>query len=324
MKEQEIIEKAKAEEEKKKTKYKVRNWSEYNEALKKRGRITLWVEEEVLKRWKEDRQEGKRGRPRKYSDELIECMGIVRQVYKLAYRQTEGFMRSVVKLMGLEIEIPSYSQLCRRMRKLEVKLNRIPKEGKVHVVVDSTGLKVYGEGEWKVKKHQASKRRKWSKVHLAIDEATSEILGWEVTGGHQGDPEQLEKLLEQIEEEIEQVSGDKGYDAEKCHKAIKKRKAKAVIPPKEGAIEKPKNEYLVDRNEAVRRKAEVGEKAWKVESGYHRRSLAETAMFRLKQIFGNRVGSVLEEAQKVEVGLRCITLNRMTKLGMPNSYPVIS
>lgn len=321
---EEIIKEAKEEEKKKKTQYKVKNWSEYNKALKKRGSITIWIDEEELKKWKESQKTGKKGRPPKYSDELIQCAGIVRQVYQLAYRQTEGFMESIVKLMGLEIEIPSYSQINRRLRKLDVKLGRIPKGKKIHVVIDSTGLKVYGEGEWKVKKHKASKRRKWCKVHLAIDEATNEIVAWEVTGGHEGDPEQLENLLDQIEEEIEQVSADKGYDAGKCHKAIKKRKAKAVIPPKEGAVENPKKEHLVDRDEAVRRKAEVGEKAWKIESGYHRRSLSETAMFRLKQIFGNRVGSASEEAQKVEVGLRCITLNRMTKLGMPDSYPVIS
>jgi len=324
MKEQEIIEKAKAEDKKKKTQYKVKNWSEYNEGLKKRGSITIWIEEEELKKWNESQKTGKKGRPPIYSDALIQCAGIVRQVYKLAYRQTEGFMGSIVELMGLEIEIPSYSQINRRLRKLDVSLGRIPTGKRIHVVIDSTGLKVYGEGEWKVKKHKASKRRKWCKVHLAIDEATNEILAWEVTGGHEGDPEQLENLLEQIEEEIEQVSADKGYDTGDCYKAIKKRNATAVIPPKKNAVENPKKEHLADRDEAIRRIREVGDQEWKKESNYHRRSLSETAMFRLKQIFGNRVGSVLEEAQKVEVGLKCITLNRMTKLGMPDSYPVIS
>ena len=324
MTKEEEIAKVKEEEKKKKTQYKLKNWSEYNKALKKRGSVTLWVEEEELNKWKESQKTGKKGRPPVYSDELIKCMGIVRQVYKLAYRQTEGFMESIVELMGLEIAIPSYSQLCRRLRKLDVSLGRIAKEGKVHVVIDSTGLKVYGEGEWKVRKHKASKRRKWCKVHLAIDEETNEVLGWEVTGGHEGDAGQLENLLAQVEEEIEQVSADKGYDTGDCHRAIKQRNAKAVIPPKKNAVENPKKEHLVDRNEAVKRIREVGEEEWKIESNYHRRSLSETAMFRLKQIFGNRVGSVLEEAQKAEVGLRCLILNRMSKLGMPDSYPVIS
>ena len=324
MKEEEIIKQAKEEEKKKKTKYKVKNWSEYNKALKKRGKITMWIEEEVLKNWQEKEKTGKKGRPQVYRDELIECMGIVRQIYKLGYRQTEGFMEGVVELLGLEIKLPSYTQLCRRLRKLKVKLTDIPRTGRVHVVIDSTGLKVYGEGEWKVKKHQASKRRKWCKVHLALDEASGMVLGWETTDGHAGDAPQLEPLLDQVTAEIEQVSADTAYDTEQCYQAIKKRGARAVIPPKKKAIVHPKNDNLADRNHAVSRQAEIGEKAWKKESNYHRRSLAETAMFRLKQIFGNRLGSSLEQAQKVELGLRCLALNKITTCGMPDSYPVIS
>jgi len=322
------IDKGKNKGKKKKKQYKVRNWKEYNEALVNRGRAMFWITEEAMKNWGEKEKSKKRGKPRLYSDIAIETALILQQVFHLPLRQTEGFLSDILKKLGLEITSPDYSTLSIRSEGLPVNLKVRQARENIHIVVDSTGAKVRGEGEWKVRQHGWSKRRTWRKLHIGVDESTGEILLSEVTGNDKADCEMLEPLLEQLPANISvsQISGDGGYDKRTCYEAIKRRNiGKVAIPPRHDArISRHgnfKGEPLI-RDENLRRIRSVGRKKWKEESNYHRRSLVETTMFRLKTIFTDKVRSVKQANQRVQLLLRCKALNLMTTLGMPDSYVV--
>jgi hypothetical protein len=215
--------------------------------------------------------------------------------------------------------------LSRRWATLEVALPRSPSSQPLHLVVDSTGVKVFGEGEWKVRQHGYTKRRTWRELHLGADETTGEIVAAMVTTNNVADSQVLEEMLEQVAGDIDQVSGDGSYDKRNCYAAIGKRKARAAIPPRRNAKiwqhGNTKQERLM-RDENLRRIRQVGRKQWKQEVDYHRRSLAETQMFRVKTIFGDRVSARQFAGQATQMLVRCAALNRMTHLGMPDSYAV--
>ena len=220
-------------------------------------------------------------------------MGTIQSVFHLSGRQVEGFLESLFTVMGIELEVPEHSTLSRRYRKLSVALPVVPKEQAVHVVVDSTGVKVYGEGEWKVRTHGVG-RRTWRKLHLGVDQASGEILAAVVSTNDLSDGDLLPDILDGIDGEIEQVSGDGAYEQRKCYDVIRRRQAKATIPPRKGAkIWRHGNSKALrhNRDENLRRIRKVGRKTWKHESSYHRRSLAETTMFRFKTIFGGKLRS---------------------------------
>ncbi|BBD63882.1 transposase [Nostoc commune NIES-4072] len=308
-----------------KASYKVRNWHSYDAALKQRGSLTFWVNEEVIEQWRNEKKTGRKGASNYYSDVAIATMGTVQSVFHLAGRQTEGFLESLFILMGVELKVPDHSTPCRRLSKLSVELPVIPKDEAIHLVVDSTGIKVYGEGEWKVRTHGVGKRRTWRKLHLGVDQGSGEILAAVVTTNDIADCEVLPDLLEQIDSNIEQVSGDGGYDTFNCYNTITQRQAKAVIPPRSNAqIQQPNNSELPphQRDENLRRIHQIGRQQWKQESRYHRRSLSETAMFRLKIIFGGKLKRRFFDNQAVELFLQCAALNRMIQLGKPDSYKV--
>ena len=314
---------------KKKTKatYRLRNWSQYNAALVQRGSLTVWVSEEILQAWHQTERTGRRGAPRTYTDAIILCMASLQEIYHLPLRATEGLLASVVKLLGVKLRVPDYTTLARRRQVLEVSLPRRSKEQPLHLVVDSTGVKVYGEGEWKVRQHGYSKRRTWRKLHLGADEASGEIVAAVVATNNYTDGQILPDLLAQVEEEIQQVSGDGGYDKRNCYDAIRERGARAVIPPQKNAkIWQHGNsrEERLARDENLRACRQQGRAAWKRESGYHRRSLAETQMFRLKTIFGRGVSARSFAGQATQLLVRCAVLNQMTHLGMPDSYKVVA
>ncbi|MCF2147136.1 IS5 family transposase [Desmonostoc muscorum LEGE 12446] len=308
-----------------KTQYKVKNWNAYDAALKQRGSITFWVNEEIIEQWRNQQKTGKKGASNYYSDVAIATMGTIQSVFHLPGRQAEGFLESLFTLMGIELAVPDHSTLSRRLSKLSVELPVIPKNKAVHVVVDSTGVKVYGEGEWKVRTHGVGKRRTWRKLHLGVDEGSGEILAAVVTTNDLADCEVLPDLLEQIDYPIEQLSGDGGYDTFDCYDATQERGATATIPPRSNAkIQQHPQEIAQPhpRDENLRRVNQVGRKQWKLESGYHRRSLSETAIFRLKTIFGGKLRRRFFDNQAVELFLQCAALNRMIQLGKPDSYKV--
>ena len=311
----------------KKTKrtYRLRNWSQYNKALVGRGSLSVWVSQDVLSQWHNPVRTGKRGKPLIYTDTAILCMATLEEVYGLPLRATEGLTRSVFHLLGMELEVPCYTTLCRRRRSLEVEMPRLKKHEPLHLVVDSTGIKVYGEGEWKVRQHGYTKRRMWRKLHLGVDEATLEFVSVVVSTNDFKDSQLLPDLLAQVSDELSQVSADGAYDSRNCYEAIREREARAAIPPQKRARiwqhgNTKAERHIRDENlRAIRKK---GRREWKRESGYHRRSLAETQVFRVKTIFGERVSARSFEGQAAQMLVRCAALNRMTHLGMPDSFKV--
>jgi hypothetical protein len=306
-----------------KSAYRIRNWKQYNDALVRRGSLTLWVDQDTLRAW---RYQGpaRRGAQFEYSDLAIECLLTLRSVYHLALRATEGFARSLFELMEVDLPVPDYTTLCRRAATVPIAL---PKKatGPLHLVLDSTGLKVYGEGEWKVRQHGYSKRRTWLKLHLAVDPRTHEIQAAMVTDPGVTDAETVPALLEQVENPVESAAGDGAYDRQEVYDALDRRSARALVPPRRDAkIKRHGNTSgpRLARDENLRRIRQVGRKAWKEESGYHERSLAETAMFRMKTIFGDGVASRSPARQATEAGVRCRALNIMTHQGMPKSQRI--
>jgi Transposase DDE domain len=306
-----------------KARYRLRNWREYNRALGQRGSLTLWFSAEVLTVWQNSERTGKRGHPRTYSDTAIGTMATLQEIYHLGVRQTEGLVESLGELLHLEVAIPHSSTLSRRRATLEIELPRTRGTEALHVVVDSPGVKVFGEGEWKVRQHGYPCRRTWRKVHLGIDEASGEIVAAVVTTNNYSDSQLLPDLWAQVEEESAQVSGDGGYDRRTCYEAIRARHARATIPPQHNAKiwqhGNTKAERLA-RDQNLRRIRQVGRAAWKRESGDQRRSLAETAMFRLKTIFSERVTARGFAGQAAQMLVRCAALNRMIQVGRPDSY----
>jgi hypothetical protein len=306
-----------------KARYRLRNWGEYNRALVQRGSLTLWFSTEVLTVWQNSERTGQRGHPRTYSDTAIGTMATLQESYPLGVRQPEGVVESLGDLLHLEVAIPSYATLSRRRAAVAITLPHTRRKEALPVVVDSTGVKVCGEGEGKVRQPGYPDRRTWRKVHLGVDEASGEMVAAVVSTNNYSDSQLLPDLLEQVEEEIKQVAGAGGSARRSCYDAIGARQARATMPPQHNAKiwqqGNTKAERLA-RDQHLRRIRQVGRAAWKRESGYHRRSLAETARFRLKTIFSERVTARGFAGQAAQLLVRCAALNRMTQLGRPDSY----
>ena len=301
--------------------YRVTNWCDYNRALMSRGEVTLWLDEAVLDGWRAVGGKGMR-----YSDAAILCALSLRAVYKLPLRQTQGFLHSLKAMLGLTIPVPHYSTLARRAADLAVpQLERGPQKGPLHLAIDSTGIKLFGEGEWKMRQHGKAKRRVWRKLHLAVDTDTGHILAHTLTGSDHHDGPELPGLLAKVKEPVAVVSADKGYDSFACHRAILAIGAHPVIPPRTGAAITPppgEKDAPATRGDAVRRIHEIGAKAWKVETGYHRRSLAETAMARYKAILGPNLKSRNRDTQITEAAIAVRCINTFTAIGMPNAVKI--
>ena len=310
---------------KKKSTFRIRNWSEYNASLKQRGSLTIWVNSDATANWTTDELSGEPGASPTYTDLAIETMATVQAIFSLPGRQTQGFLQSLFELMKVNLPVPDHSTLSRRRRDLEITLPVKNLSESVHLVIDSTGVKVYGEGEWKVRQHGIGKRRTWRKLHFCSDEATLEIVSAVASTNDVSDAEALPDLLQDVPVEIEQVSADGAYDQRKCYDTLNKHGAKAVIPPRKGAKIWQHANSKADRHsrdENLRRIRKVGRKEWKRESNYHRRSLAETQVFRFKTIFGDRLQTRQIDNQFNELILKSAILNRMTHLGMPDSVKV--
>ena len=306
--------------------YKIRNWKEYNQALKQRGSLEIWIEEDIESNWYY-RGEAQRGAQFEYSDACIEMSAMLREIYHLPYRQLEGFIKSLVVHAAWEVKVPEYTVIYKRIKKLRISVpdNVKHSKGKKYIVMDSTGLKVYGEGEWKVRQHGWSKHRTWMKLHVAVDETTAMIESCSLTPNNIDDAAMVEPLLREVQGKVNKMAGDGAYDKNKVYEVLKKRKIKAIIPPRKGArIKKHGNRRGVPlvRDKIIRDIRKLGRKRWKEKTNYHRRSLVETAMFRFKIIFGGKLRSRVIEMQKTEVKIKCKVLNKMTQLGMPESYAV--
>jgi Transposase DDE domain len=298
-----------------KYRYQVKNWAEYDRALVNRGNLTIWFDEaSIAASWTPLRPVG-RGRPGSYSDVAIQTCLTLKTLFRLPYRATEGLLKSLMRLCALDLPVPDHTHMSRRAATLEVKIPRRPRVGATHVVVDSTGLKIFGEGEWKVRQHGVGKRRTWRKIHLAVDETAKDIIGIEVTTAAWHDSEVFPDLLAQVDGDVDQVSADGAYDTEGTHAAIRQREAEATIPPRHDAVlwgnDHPRDAILAE----IETKGRAG---WKEASGYHRRSIAENMMYRLKQL-GDRLFSRAFERQVTETHVRAAIINQFTYLGMPNA-----
>lgn len=303
-----------------KSSYKITNWRKYNESLVERGSITFWFSDDVIDQWEHANDTPKVGHPFVYSDTAIECLLTLRELFQLPYRQTEGYGRSLIGLLGIEIPIPDYTSLAKRAAKLEINLGVVKRRSSIDIVVDSTGLKVFGEGEWKARKHGVSKRRTWRKLHLAVNVETQEIEAEVLTDNSGHDADQVDGLLDQIESPVRSFGGDGAYDQWKVYETLESEEIEPIIPPRKNAKIKQHgnlDELPLERDEAIREIRRVGRKQWKENVGYHRRSLAETAMYRIKTSFGNHLKNRELENQQAEVRLRTKILNRFTHLGLP-------
>jgi len=250
-------------------------------------------------------------------------------VFRTALRALQGFLGSLIKILGLDLICPHYSVFSRRAKGLKIPLRRLLKPGeKLNVIFDSTGVKVFGEGEWKVRKHGYSKRRTWRKVHIGMCADSGQIIVSAMTSNNVGDDEAMLHMMEALEDvPLGDVLGDGAYDTVDCREAVHDRGGRQIIPPDKNA--KPQKRWLLpalkERDGAIRRIQELGEEGrplWKQEVGYHRRSLSETAMFRYKTVLGDRLTARREWTQATEVAIKLDALNRMTELGMPKSYKV--
>ena len=304
-----------------KGRYKTTNWAAYNAALKARGSLTIWLDKDL--QWYAPAS-GRRGRQRVFSDAAIQFCLSVKCLFGLALRQSLGLVESLLRLACLDWKVPDFSTVCRRQKTLRVQLPYQSSATALDLLVDSTGIKFLGEGEWKRKKHGAEYRRQWRKVHLGIDAQTLEIRAIEVTDNSVGDAPMLPELLGQIpaDEAVASVCGDGAYDTKACHAAIAQRGAQAVIPPRKNA--RPWRATLVgaaSRNAALNACHRLGRAIWKKWSGYHRRSLVETKMHCFKRL-GERVMARTFERQVVELHVRVAVLNRFTQLGRPTTVCV--
>jgi len=301
--------------------YRTSNWRSYNAALRQRGSLLVWFDPET--EWLAVPR-GRRGRPATFSDAAIQTCLTLKALFGLPLRQTEGLVASLLKLAGLAWPVPDFSTLCRRQKTLTVQIPYRPSTGALHLLIDSTGIKAAGEGEWSTRKHGASRPRSWRKVHLGIDAETLEVRAIEITGSRVGDGPMLPELLAQIppNQAIGQVTADGAYDTRPCHAAIAARQASAVIPTRRnGQPWKETTPGAQARNEILRATKHLGRSIWRSWSGYHRRSRVEAKMRCLK-LLGERLMARDFDRQTTELHVRAALLNRFTRLGTPETQRV--
>lgn len=314
----------------KKDKYRIHNWRQYNKSVKNRGSITFWFSPDIIKKWYSKKPSDGPGRPNFYSDDAILCALMIRAVFHCKLRQLQGFIESLIEMLGLDLECPHYSVFCRRAKKLSIPLSRPFKPGeKLNIIFDSTGLKVFGEGEWKTRKHGYSKRRTWRKLHVGMCADSGQVIVGALSSNSVTDDTAMVEMMDCLDEfSLGDVYGDGAYDSIDCRMAINDRGGRQIIPPPKNAKASKKDPpaCLVERNEAVekiRKGGEEGRKLWKEEAGYHKRSLVETLMFRYKANMGGDLRSKIWENQVTEAMVKLQVLNKMTGLGMPESYKLV-
>ena len=307
-----------------KTAYRVKNWREYEQSLRDRGNVTLWISQDAIDAWT-PAQTGKRGAQPVYSDFAIETALTLRLLFHLPLRQTEGFLGSVLQLMGLSLPSPDHTTLSRRNTTIVVRqqLDRAP-QGPISLIVDSTGLKVCCQGEWHAQKHGEKKRRRWKKLHIGVDDQ-GQIVASTVTESNEQDPSQVPELLDQIDEVIGRFIGDGIYDQEPVCAAVEAHSpgAQVIIPPRKNAALSPTSDTSpTQRDEHLAAIERDGVFAWKRTSGYYAQSHAENAFARFKRVFGGGLHAKRDASQERETAIACKLLNRMRTLGRPQSCPV--
>ncbi|MCL5260117.1 MAG: IS5 family transposase [Gammaproteobacteria bacterium] len=315
-----------------KKKYHLSNWKDYNTALEKRGSVEIWINPEILKHWyikPNKTAKPKAGRPTKYSNVAIKSALTLKFLYRLPFRQTQGFLADLLRILRLKIRVPDYSTLCKRQKNIEIELvKKYKKIRKIYMLFDSSGLKIFGEGEWKVRQHGYSKRRTWTKIHIGVGVTATRkrIDVAEITKRDECDCLVFPRLLSQAKGKIEKAIGDGAYDTRGCYEAAQAKKAKLITPPRKGSkiqcIKGLNSPPIAERNKNVSYAYHNGIDKWKEKTHYHVRSLVENMFFRLKTTFGDRLAAHKFENQKIEGLLKCEILNRIGEFGEAKSYAV--
>ncbi len=303
--------------------HRVTNWAEYEAALRQRGSLTVWFSEAAVAAWRAEPRTTRGGQPW-YSPLAILTALTLRAVFRLGLRQTEGLIGSILRLLGLELAVPDHTTLSRRAATLEVPRPR-PTGGPVHLLVDSTGLKLGGPGEWLVEKHGTRRRRAWRKLHLGVDAGTGRIEAVELTTSEVDDGSRVGPLLDQVEDPVASFTGDGAYDREDVYEAVAERhpEAAVVVPPRKDAVPSDAAETEPTRRDRhLRCIAERGRLGWRKASGYDRRALAEAAVSRYKRVIGDALRSRTDPCRATEVAIAARALNRMLELGRPESVRV--
>jgi hypothetical protein len=306
------------------TAYRVNNWAAYDKALRDRGDITLWISQDAIDAWTPP-QTGKRGAQPVYSNLAIETTLALRLIFDQPLRQTEGFLRSILKLMNLTLPCPDHTTLSRRHATVVVRrtIVRAP-QGPMDVIVDSTGLKVCGQGAWHRQQHGEKKVKRWKKLHVGVDDR-GHMVASTVTESHEQDPSHVPKLLDQIDRDIDRFIAGGIYDGEPVYAAVLDHSpgVRVIIPPRKGAVVSlTASTSPTQRDHHVVAIERTGRFAWKRTSGYDDQADAEHAFSRFKRVFGDRLRAKRDAAQEREASLACQVLNRMLELGRPLSSPV--
>ena len=303
-----------------KARYRVTNWSEYEASLRQRGSLTVWFTDEAIQAWRAKPRTTPGGQPH-YSSLAISTALAMRMVFGLALRQTEGLISSVIGLLRLNLAVPDHSTLSRRAKTLEVPRLRRAGTGPLHLLVDSTGLKLGGAGEWLIEKHGASRRRSWRKLHIGVDAASGEIVAVAVTRKDIDDAAMADALLDQIADPIASFTADGGYDQDRVSQAVAERHpdAAVIVPPRAGAVASASVETApTQRDRHLRMIAERGQMAWQKASGYNQRAKVEASIGRYKRVIGDALRSRTDRTEATEVALAAAALNRMLAFGRPN------
>ncbi|MEZ9358092.1 IS5 family transposase, partial [Vibrio breoganii] len=274
----------------------------------------FWIDDSAVEAWQCKRHHGKRGRGFQFSDTAIETALMVKGIFSLPLRALQGFIDSIFALMNVPLRSPNYSSISKRSKTVQVQYKNKSKGSVRHIAIDSTGLKVFGEGEWKVKKHGAEKRRTWRKLHLAVDVDTHDVISAEVSLVNVGDSEALPTLLNPLRRKVHSVSADGAYDTKKCHEVLQNKGCKPLIPPRKNAG------YWEEghpRNKVVDALKSDSLAQWKTDSGYHDRSISETAMSRYKGLTSGTLSLRCYNAQVGEALANVKAMNKVLGLGMP-------
>jgi transposase len=308
-----------------KARYRVQNWRDYDAALRRRGDLTVWVTPAAMAAWTPPPCK-RRGRPQKYSEIAVETGLMLRLAFGRPWRQTEGMLASILHLLGLNLPVPDHTTFSRRSANLAVAKALSTARGPVNVVIDATGLKVFGAGEWQRENHGGQGHRTWRKLHLAIDPDTGEILASELTTTEDGDASQVGPLLDQISSPIASVTADGAYDGEPVYLTIAERDpaAAVIIPPRSTAVPSNTAETApTQRDRHLQMIQARGRLGWQRAVNYGRRSLGEVAMMRYKALIGRHLHARTLSKQKAEAAAGCKVINVMTRLGMPVSQRLV-
>ncbi len=300
-----------------KTRYRVTNWAEYDQALVQRGDITLWISPEAIKAWTA-KPSGLRGAPRKYTDLAIETALTLRLLFRLPLRQAEGFLISLLDLMELSLEAPDHTTLSRRSKSLNAKLVPIVSKKPIQLIIDSTGLSIVGESEWAAAKHGGRGKRGWRKLHIGVDRAGM-IRAQILTDSSGDDATTGIKVIKKTKGKVASVTGEAAYDTVAIYDQVGFRGARVVVPPTRTASVTGGKPRSKERDRTILRVAQVGRLRWKKESGYHQQGTVENAFFRYKSMLGDRFHARGLAAQKTEVAIGCKILNRLLGSGGPRS-----